>query len=177
MRLNDNLLRRTSLPEIRAVMAHELGHYVMNHVYKAIAQLALLFLGGFLFAQWAMDHLLARHGARLGLRGVADVASLPLLAAVFSLFMFLATPIMNTLIRTQEIEADRFGAEPGARAARRGRGRPEADRIPQARPRADRGIHLLRPPEHAVPRPRRDALARGDGHALTPNVRGPRPGA
>ncbi len=109
VRLNDNLLRRTSLPEIRAVMAHELGHYVMNHVYKAIAQLALLFLAGFLFAQWAMDHLLARHGARLGLHGVGDVASLPLLAAVFSLFMFLATPIMNTLIRTQEVEADRFG--------------------------------------------------------------------
>jgi STE24 endopeptidase len=34
VRLNDNLLRRSSLPEIRAVMGHELGHYVMNHVYK-----------------------------------------------------------------------------------------------------------------------------------------------
>ena len=109
VRLNDNLLRRTSLPEIRAVMAHELGHYVMNHIYKGIAEFALLFLAGFLFAQWAMKRLLARYGARFGLHGVADVASLPLLAAVFSLFMFVATPITNTLIRTQEIEADRFG--------------------------------------------------------------------
>ena len=109
VRLNDNLLRRTSLPEIRAVMAHELGHYVMNHIYKSIAEFALLFLAGFLFAQWAMKHLLARYGARFGLHGVADVASLPLLAAVFALFMFVATPITNTLIRTQEIEADRFG--------------------------------------------------------------------
>ena len=109
VRLNDNLLRRTSLPEIRAVMAHELGHYVMNHIYKGIAEFALLFLAGFLFAQWAMTRLLARYGARFGLHGVADVASLPLLAAVFALFMFVATPITNTLIRTQEIEADRFG--------------------------------------------------------------------
>ena len=109
VRLNDNLLRRTSLPEIRAVMAHELGHYVMNHIYKGIAEFALLFLAGFLFAQWAMARLLARYGARFGLHGVADVASLPLLAAVFALFMFVATPISNTLIRTQEIEADRFG--------------------------------------------------------------------
>ena len=109
VRLNDNLLRRTSLPEIRAVMAHELGHYVMNHIYKGIAEFALLFLAGFLFAQWAMKRLLARYGARFGLHGVADVASLPLLAAVFALFMFVATPITNTLIRTQEIEADRFG--------------------------------------------------------------------
>jgi STE24 endopeptidase len=109
VRLNDNLLRRTSPPEIRAVMGHELGHYVMNHVYKSIAEFTLLFLAGFLFAKWAMDRLLARFGERLGLQGAGDVASLPLFAAVFSVFMFAATPVSNTLIRTQEIEADRFG--------------------------------------------------------------------
>jgi len=109
VRLNDNLLRRTSLPEIRAVMGHELGHYVMNHVYKSIGQFALLILAGFLFAQWGMQRMLARFGAGWGLQGVADAASFPLFIAVFSVFMFLATPISNTLIRTQEIEADRFG--------------------------------------------------------------------
>jgi STE24 endopeptidase len=108
VRLNDNLLR-ASLPEIRAVMGHELGHYVMNHVYKGIVEFAVLLMVGFLFAQWAMARLLARFGARFGLNGVADVAGLPLLWAVFSAFLFLATPISNTLIRTQEIEADRFG--------------------------------------------------------------------
>ena len=56
-----------------------------------------------------MDRLLARHGAHFGLQGVRDVASLPLLIAVFSLFYFVATPISNTLTRTAEIEADRFG--------------------------------------------------------------------
>jgi STE24 endopeptidase len=109
VRLNDNLLRRTTLPEIRAVMGHELGHYVMNHVYKGLASFTLLFLAGFLFAKWAMDRLLARWGTRLGLQGVADVAALPLFTAVFSVFMFAATPVINTLVRTQEIEADRFG--------------------------------------------------------------------
>jgi STE24 endopeptidase len=109
VRLNDNLLRRSSLPEIRAVMAHELGHYVMNHVYKMVLALAAVLLAGFLFAQWAMDRLLARWGSRFGLQGVGDVASLPLFAAVLSTFMFLATPVLNTLIRTQEVEADRFG--------------------------------------------------------------------
>ena len=44
-----------------------------------------------------------------GLHGVGDVASFPLFIAVFSVFMFVATPINNTLMRTQEIEADRFG--------------------------------------------------------------------
>src|SRR5438132_959581 len=32
--LNDNLLKQCTLPEIRAVMAHEMGHYVLNHGAK-----------------------------------------------------------------------------------------------------------------------------------------------
>jgi len=108
VRLNDNLLR-TSLPEIRAVMGHELGHYVMNHVDKGIVEFSVLFMIGFLFAQWAMTLLLARFGTRFGLQGIGDVANLPLLSSVFMVFLFLATPITNTLVRTQEIEADRFG--------------------------------------------------------------------
>ena len=108
VRLNDNLLR-TSLPEIRAVMGHELGHFVMNHVYKGLCEFTLLILAGFLFAKWAMDALLRRFGAAWGLQGVGDVAGFPLFIAVFSVFLFVTTPINNTLVRTQEIEADRFG--------------------------------------------------------------------
>jgi STE24 endopeptidase len=106
VRLNDNLLRRTSLPEIRGVMAHEIGHYALNHVAKMLVMFTLLAMAGFLFTQWAMARLLARFGARWRLQGVADVASLPLLAAVFSTFMLLATPVLNTIVRTQEAEAD-----------------------------------------------------------------------
>jgi len=109
IRLNDNLLSRTSLPEIRAVMAHELGHYVLNHGPKMLMQFGLLILFGLLFCHWAMRRLFARYGARWGTQSVADVASLPLLTAVFSVFMLAATPVFNTIIRTQEIEADRFG--------------------------------------------------------------------
>ncbi|MDT9000783.1 M48 family metallopeptidase [Paucibacter sp. APW11] len=109
VRLNDNLLRRSSLAEIRAVMGHELGHYVLNHIAKSICEFGLLMLAGFLFAQWAMERLLARRGHVWGLQGVSDVASLPLLAAVFSVFMLVATPISNSIVRTQELEADRFG--------------------------------------------------------------------
>ena len=42
VRLNDNLLRRTSEPEVRAVMGHELGHYVMNHIPKTLLMLTLV---------------------------------------------------------------------------------------------------------------------------------------
>ncbi len=108
VRLNDNLLRAT-LPEIRAVMGHELGHFVMNHIYKSLCEMALLMIFGFIVSKWALDAMLRRHGVRWGLKGVADVAGFPLFLAVFSVFMMVTTPISNTLVRTQEIEADRFG--------------------------------------------------------------------
>ena len=71
--------------------------------------MALLLLAGFGFTQWAMTRLLTRFGTRLGLQGASDVAAFPMLLAVLSVFALLATPIVNTIIRTQEVEADRFG--------------------------------------------------------------------
>ncbi|MCA0240559.1 MAG: M48 family metalloprotease [Proteobacteria bacterium] len=109
VRLNDNLLNRSSLPEIRAVMAHEIGHYALLHMPKMLLELAALALLLFACTAWAMRRLLARFGARWRLRDEFDIASLPLLAAVLSLALFIATPIMSTLIREHETEADIFG--------------------------------------------------------------------
>ncbi len=123
VRLNDNLLERSSEAEIRAVMGHEIGHYAMNHIPKTLVMLGVVFAFGFLFTQWAMRLLLARWGKRWrlgngtnngtngtnGTPGVADVASLPLLAAVFSTYLLLATPVLNSITRIQEVEADLWG--------------------------------------------------------------------
>ena len=43
IRLNDNLLRRSTPAQVRAVMGHEMGHYVLNHIYKGITFLAIIF--------------------------------------------------------------------------------------------------------------------------------------
>ena len=72
--LNDNLLKRCSLPEIEAVLGHEMGHYVLNHLYKGIVFLGILIVIGFAFFRSAFDALWRRHGGRWGVRGVADVA-------------------------------------------------------------------------------------------------------
>ncbi|HLE59972.1 MAG TPA: M48 family metallopeptidase, partial [Thermoanaerobaculaceae bacterium] len=107
--LNDNLLKRCSLPEIETVMAHEMGHYVLNHVSKALLQIGLLIVVGFAFVRWAFDRVAGRWGARWGIGGIADVAGLPLLVLLLSVFFFVLTPVTNTMIRTQEVEADIFG--------------------------------------------------------------------
>lgn len=107
--LNDNLLRRCSPQAIMAVMGHEMGHYVLNHVYKSIPFLAILFVIYFAALRWGLDWSLARWGARWQVRGVSDPAVLPLAALILAIIGFIATPIQNTLTRTQEYEADIFG--------------------------------------------------------------------
>jgi STE24 endopeptidase len=109
IRLNDNLLKRTSPPEIKAVMAHELGHYVLNHIYKMIIMLGLVLVVGFAFVQWAFDRVNARLGQGWGIRGAGDTGGLPLLVALFSVYLFVLTPVVHTIIRSQEVEADLFG--------------------------------------------------------------------
>jgi STE24 endopeptidase len=107
--LNDNLLKRCSLEEIEAVMGHEMGHYVLNHSYKAIAPFGALIVVGFAFLKWGFGRTLARFGPRWDVRGVGDTAGLPLFVLLFALYFFVLTPVANTLIRTAEYEADIFG--------------------------------------------------------------------
>jgi STE24 endopeptidase len=58
--LNDNLLNRSSLAEIEAVMGHEMGHYVLNHVYKTILFFAVVIVVGFAFLKRGFEAVAAR---------------------------------------------------------------------------------------------------------------------
>jgi STE24 endopeptidase len=107
--MNDNLMNRASPEEVRAVLGHEMGHYVLNHVYKGLLSIGLLVVIGFAFLSFAFDRVAAGIGANWGIRGVADIAGLPLLGALFSVYFFVLTPVLNTITRTMEAEADAFG--------------------------------------------------------------------
>jgi STE24 endopeptidase len=107
--LNDNLLRRGSPEEIQAVMGHEMGHYVMNHIPKMLLFLLIVIVSFFAYLKWALGWTLKRWGARWGIHGVGDPAVLPLVVLLAGVFFFVLTPVMNTYTRTQEKEADMFG--------------------------------------------------------------------
>lgn len=107
--LNDNLLKQCTLPEIRAVMAHEMGHYVLNHGAKLLTYLGIFILAGFALTRILFDAAARYWGEKWGVRGIADPAGLPLLALIFSTFLFLVTPFLNTVVRVTEREADAFG--------------------------------------------------------------------
>ena len=107
--LNDSLLRRGSPEEIQAVMGHEMGHYVMNHIYKGIMFSLIVTVVAFACLRWALDWTLQRWGEKWQIRGAGDTAVLPLVVLLVSIFGFIITPVMNTFTRTQEYEADMYG--------------------------------------------------------------------
>ena len=106
--LNDNLLNRCSYEEIQEVMGHEMGHYALNHIYVGLLFGTVEILLGFAFLRWAFQRVLTGFGSGWGIRGVSDIAGLPLFAALVSVFLFAMTPLDNTITRTQEAEADLF---------------------------------------------------------------------
>lgn len=107
--LNDNLIRRGAPEEIQAVMGHEMGHYVLNHIPKMLTFLVIVIVSMFALLRWTLTWALGRWGRAWGIRDVADPAILPLAVLVMGLFFFVLTPVFNTFIRTQEHEADLYG--------------------------------------------------------------------
>ena len=107
--LNDNLLQRCTLPEIETTMGHEMGHYVLNHEYKGLVEIGVVVVIGFAFLNWGINFALRNWGQNWDVRGIADVAVLPLAVIVFSLFFLVMTPVTNTITRTMEYEADMYG--------------------------------------------------------------------
>jgi len=107
--LNDNLLKRCTLPEIATTMGHEMGHYVLNHIYKALVMNGVVIVIGFAFLSWGINFALSRWGESWGIRGSGDIAVLPLAVIVLSIYFFVTTPINNTITRSMEFEADMYG--------------------------------------------------------------------
>jgi STE24 endopeptidase len=91
------------------VLGHEMGHYVLNHEWKEPILFSLVLGLAMALLSLSLDRALARWGGRLGLKDRADPAALPLAVALFSVIFFLLGPILNTITRSYEGEADAFG--------------------------------------------------------------------
>ncbi|MET3712523.1 STE24 endopeptidase [Sphingomonas trueperi] len=94
---------------LRAVVGHEIGHYKHQHLLWLTLFMTVLVAVALL----AIDRLFAPVARLLGAgdRTLADPAGLPVLVVIFSTFVFLTTPLINTALRTVELDADRYGLE------------------------------------------------------------------
>ncbi len=100
--LGDTLLDRYTSEEIEVVFAHELGHQVHHDIPRLIAFQSAVTLVALYLANLA----LTQGAARLGYRGIADVATMPLLALVLGVVGTISTPLINWLSRDLESRAD-----------------------------------------------------------------------
>jgi STE24 endopeptidase len=103
----DTMLKRLNDSEVLFVLAHEIGHYVLNHIWKMVLLLSsvvtiILFL---------IHRTVAILRKKYSIPELSDISSLPLLVLLFSMYGFLATPIVNAYSRHIERESDRFALE------------------------------------------------------------------
>jgi len=107
----DNTAKNMTIPETMFVFGHEQGHYVLHHIWISIALLIGSVLISLYLAHRFAGAVLARWGARWGVRDIADWASLPVLLLIFSVFSLLSQPLGAGLQRYLEHQADIYGLE------------------------------------------------------------------
>ena len=106
--ISDVAMKQASLDEVRAVTGHEIGHYVLHHVWWMVGILAIVAMVFFFLA----DRLFVPFARVFGSDArLEDARGIPVLLFVISLLSLLAQPVINTLIRTNESAADRYSLE------------------------------------------------------------------
>jgi STE24 endopeptidase len=107
----DNTIHDMTIPEILFVFGHEMGHYVLDHIYKGMAFAAIMMFIGFWLGRRIALALLARWGMPWSIRGIDDLTALPVLMLTLSLLTLVGEPVGNAFSRHLEHEADRYGLE------------------------------------------------------------------
>ncbi|MBY0620035.1 M48 family metallopeptidase [Sphingomonas ursincola] len=107
--ISDVALKQASLDEVRAVTGHEIGHYVLGHVWRSVGVLSGLVILLFFLA----DRLHPRLAKALGspTTEISDPRGLPVLMLVLSILGTLAMPVTNALTRIGESEADAYSLQ------------------------------------------------------------------
>jgi len=109
----DTLLSRLAPNEIEAVLAHELGHFKLNHVIKRLAVVFVMSLGFLALLGWLKGQVWFYTGLGVTplLNGSNDAMALILFMLVLPSFTFLFSPLMSITSRKNEFEADAFAAQ------------------------------------------------------------------
>jgi Zn-dependent protease with chaperone function len=107
----DTIIKKMNEDELLFVMGHEMGHYVLGHVWKTILFLSALIIAGLYAIHRTAGWLINKYHQRFGFTELSDVASLPLIILLFSVYFLIIAPVVLAYSRHNEHEADRFGLE------------------------------------------------------------------
>ncbi len=107
----DTLLQRMNDREVLFVMGHEMGHYVLHHIWWGLAFFAVMITFILYLTSRTVGYLLHRYKKQFGFKHLYDIAALPLFILVINFYSFFTAPIDNYFSRTIEHNADIFGLE------------------------------------------------------------------
>jgi len=107
----DTTIDKETTPEIVSVVGHEMGHYVLGHVWKGLIFSMVVMFVLLYFGYLCIGWVLGRYGQQWDIRGLNDWASLPALLLLFSIFSFVSDPVTNAYSRHTEHQADVYGLE------------------------------------------------------------------
>jgi Zn-dependent protease with chaperone function len=107
----DTSIQKATPDEISFIFGHEMGHYVLNHIYIGLAFTAVLMLVFFWCGYRGMQFLLRRFGAGWGIEAQESWGALIVLLLITSVLSFAAEPLTNSFSRWEEHSADVYGQE------------------------------------------------------------------
>lgn len=107
----DTIIAKLDEDELLFVMGHEMGHYVLGHVWKSILFFSLLIIVTLYAIHRTAGWLINKYHHRFGFTELSDIASLPLIILLFGTYFMIVTPIALAYSRHNEHESDRFGLE------------------------------------------------------------------
>ena len=107
----DTTLAQETTGEVLEDFGHELGHYVLGHLWKGFLFFSALIFVLLYLGYRSIGWLLARSGAGWGIRGLDDWASLPALLLLITFFGFVSNAVGSTFSRYEENQADVYGLE------------------------------------------------------------------
>ena len=105
----DTTARDLTIGQTLFVFGHEMGHYVLHHIYLGLAFTALLMFVGLYVLQHLAQAVLQRYGNAWHIRSLADWSSLPLLFLLAGVLSFFGDPLANSFSRWEEHHADMYG--------------------------------------------------------------------
>jgi Zn-dependent protease with chaperone function len=107
----DTLIQNMSAPQILFVVGHEMGHYVLHHMWWGFSYFSILLVFIFYGTYRGAFLVLRRFQHRFGFAELSSFASLPLLLFLFTFLSLATDPLTNFVSRTIERQADRFGLD------------------------------------------------------------------
>ena len=105
----DTLLATLKPAEVESVLAHELGHYKLKHIWKSILTSMVVSLAGFymLYTVFNIDTFFIEHG----LDHLTTYSKIYLFYLIIGVYTFFTTPVSSFFSRKREFESDNYSIE------------------------------------------------------------------